>query len=164
MKHVCSGNTTTEITKIQAGDVQPNAVDLRLGKVWEIGSDDFTITNDSKKHRSSVELEVQLDGFYHLDVGDYDVTMENEITVGEDEAGYVITRSSLNRNNVYLTSGLYDSRYKGALGCVLHVGSGKMKIKPGTRIGQYIMWKAEMIGEGYSGDYGFGGKHDQKYN
>jgi len=163
MKHACSEHTTTEITKVQKGDVQPNAVDLRLGRVWKIGSDEFTITNDSKKHRSSVEVEVRPDGFYHLEVGNYDVTMENEITVGDGEAGYVITRSSLNRNNVTITSGLYDSKYNGVLGCVLHVGSGKMRIEAGTRIGQYIMWDSEVIGEGYSGDYGIGGKHDQKY-
>ena len=88
--------------------------------------------------------------------------MENEIHVGPDEAGYVITRSTLNRNGCYLTSGLYDTGYNGVMASVLHVTCGLMRIKPGTRVGQYLNFKAEALHK-YNGDYGKGKEHDQKY-
>ncbi len=45
---------------------------------------------------------------------------------------------------------------------VLHVNVGLARIKPGTRIGQYLSWKAEALSN-YDGDYGKGKEHDQKY-
>ena len=41
------GNTTSSLlSKVQSGDVQPNAVDLRLGKVYSINPLTFTIDED----------------------------------------------------------------------------------------------------------------------
>ena len=88
--------------------------------------------------------------------------MENKISVGDGEAGFVITRSTLNRNGVFLTSGLYDTGYEGVMAGVMHVSIGPMKIKPGTRVGQYLSWKAEALSS-YDGDYGHGKQHDEKY-
>jgi len=152
------------LTNIQTGDVQPNAVDLRLGSVYSINDSIFIIDEDHKQHRGSTLIPVGDDGYYHLSEGHYEVVMENKVTIGENEAGFVITRSTLNRNGVYLTSGLYDSGYSGVMAGVMHVTIGDMMIKPGTRIGQYIMWEAEMIGDGYDGDYGDGGQDDKTYH
>jgi deoxycytidine triphosphate deaminase len=91
------------------------------------------------------------------------VIMENIINVAEGEAGFVITRSTLNRNGVFITSGLYDSGYNGVMAGVMHINCGLMKIKPGTRIGQYLCFKAESLHK-YDGDYGLNKDHDKKYN
>ncbi len=88
--------------------------------------------------------------------------MRNKVEIGESEAGVVISRSSLIRNGVYLCSGLYDTGYKGVMAGVLHVNVGLARIKPGTRIGQYLSWKAEALSS-YDGDYGKGKAHDEKY-
>jgi hypothetical protein len=45
---------------------------------------------------------------------------------------------------------------------VMHVTSGWMKIKPGTRIGQYLCFQAEALSS-YDGSYGDGKLHDEKY-
>ena len=90
------------------------------------------------------------------------MVMENVIHVGDGEAGWVITRSTLNRNGLYLTSGLYDSGYHGVMAAVLHVTTGVARIKKGTRIGQYISFDAEALSS-YDGDYGINKQHDQKY-
>jgi deoxycytidine triphosphate deaminase len=152
----------SELTGIQEGDVQPNAVDLRLGKVFKINTTDFLIDETQKVHRGSVEVQPQSDGYYHLAPGSYEVIMENEINVAGGEAGFVITRSTLNRNGVFLTSGLYDSGYNGVMAGVMHVNVSKMLIKPGTRVGQYLSWKAQSVSM-YDGDYGKGKEHDKKY-
>jgi deoxycytidine triphosphate deaminase len=162
MKHIASDKSLSNLTAVQPQDIQPNAVDLRLGKVFKIKSAAFSIDEEKKQHRGSNEIQVQPDGYYHLDPGSYEVIMENEIEVAEGEAGWVITRSTLNRNGVFITSGLYDSGYHGVMAGVMHVSIGPMRIKPGTRIGQYLNFKSETL-RMYAGDYGKGKEHDKKY-
>ena len=161
MKHIESPNSKSSLTNVQPQDVQPNAVDLRLGKVFAITNNLFQIDETSKSHRGSSVVE-PTDGWYTLDPGHYEVIMENEITVGDGEAGFVITRSTLNRNGVFLTSGLYDTGYQGVMAGVMHVTCGPMRIKQGTRIGQYLSFEAEALYE-YDGDYGSNKDHDKKY-
>jgi deoxycytidine triphosphate deaminase len=162
MKHIAGPNSRSTLTNIFEGDVQPNAVDLRLGKVLLIRPSTFTITEEDKTHRGSVELKLNADGYYVLQEGHYEVVMENVIEVGDGEAGWVITRSTLNRNGVFLTSGLYDSGYHGVMAACMHVSCGPMRIKPGTRIGQYISFESEALSK-YEGSYGLRSEHDKKY-
>jgi deoxycytidine triphosphate deaminase len=163
MKHIMGEGSKSTLTNVQEGDVQPNAVDLRLGKVFPIKNEVFEISNDHKKHRGTEqELQPDADGYYTLEPGDYEVVMENIINVGEGEAGWVITRSTFNRNGLFITSGLYDSGYHGVMAGVLHVGVGTARIKQGTRIGQYLSFNAEALHK-YDGDYGVGKSHDDKY-
>jgi deoxycytidine triphosphate deaminase len=157
-----AGSARSTLTNMQEGDVQPNAVDLRLGKVFWIKPEIFTIDEDQKVHRGSEEMELDADGYYSLGTGTYEVIMENEVNVGPAEAGFVITRSTLNRNGCFLTSGLYDTGYAGVMAGVLHVNCGMMRIKPGTRVGQYLCFEAEALSS-YDGDYGTGKEHDTKY-
>jgi len=152
----------SELTNVRHIDIQPNAVDLRLDKVFYITANEFLIDEERKVHRGSVEVKVDDEGYYRLEPGHYEVVMENKITVGDGEAGWVITRSTLNRNGVFITSGLYDTGYSGIMAGVMHVSIGPMKIKPGTRIGQYLSFQAQSIGS-YDGDYGDGKAHDVKY-
>jgi len=163
MKHILGKNSRSTLTKVQDGDSQPNAIDLRLDKVYKIKTNVFEISNEHKKHRGTeYELIPDHQGYFFLEPGDYEVVMENIIRVGENEAGWVITRSTFNRNGLFLTSGLYDSGYNGVMAGVLHVGLGPARIKKGTRIGQYLSFDAESLST-YDGDYGIGKEHDKKY-
>lgn len=162
MKHVLGKTSKTKLTCVQDGDVQPNAIDLRLDKIYRILNNVFEITNDSKKHRGTEELLPDGEGFFTLHPGSYEIVMENIIHVGEGEAGWVITRSTLNRNGCFITSGLYDSGYHGVMAGVLHVSCGMARIKKGTRVGQYLSFDAEAL-HSYDGDYGLGKEHDKKY-
>jgi deoxycytidine triphosphate deaminase len=162
MKHIMGPKSKSTLTKVQKEDVQPNAVDLRLGKVFKMSGSTFKIDEKEKVHRGSYEMQPDGNGYYNLAEGHYEVVMENEIVVGENEAGWVITRSTLNRNGVFLTSGLYDSGYDGVMAGVMHVTCGPMRIQRGTRIGQYLSFDSESLHK-YDGDYGKAKAHDQKY-
>lgn len=163
MKHILGPNSRSTLSCVSEGDSQPNAVDLRLDKVFKIKEDLFEISNDYKKHRGTdYEVKVDPDGYFNLEPGHYEVVMENIIHVGAGEAGWVITRSTLNRNGLFLTSGLYDSGYHGVMAGVLHVTIGNARIKRGTRIGQYLSFDAEALSQ-YDGDYGINKSHDKKY-
>lgn len=162
MIHILSDNTKSNLTAVQPGDSQPNAVDLRLGKVFKIAPETFIISEDEKVHRGSREIQPTDDGWYDLSSGSYEIVMENIISVGPDEAGWVITRSTLNRNGIFLTSGLYDSGYIGVMAGVMHINCGPARIKKGTRIGQFLLFKSESL-SAYSGSYGLNSEHDKKY-
>lgn len=163
MKHIMGPTSKSTLSNVENEDVQPNAVDLRLGQVFKINTAPFEISNEHKKHRGTeYELKPDPEGYFNLEPGHYEVVMENIIHVGENEAGWVITRSTLNRNGLFLTSGLYDSGYHGVMAGVLHVNVGHARIKKGTRIGQYLSFNAEALSS-YDGDYGLGKAHDNKY-
>lgn len=162
MKHIMGPNSKSTLTNVQEGDVQPNAVDLRLGKVFKMSASTFKIDEKEKVHRGSYEMKPDAMGYYNLAEGHYEVVMENTIVVGDGEAGWVITRSTLNRNGVFLTSGLYDTGYDGVMAGVMHVTCGPMRIARGTRIGQYLSFNAESLHK-YDGSYGRNKQHDQKY-
>jgi len=162
MKHIQSPNSRSTLTNVQQKDIQPNAVDLRLDKIFKVADSDFVISENDKQHRGSIPVDSDKDGWFYLEPGHYEVVMENTINVGRDEAGFVITRSTLNRNGLFLTSGLYDTGYNGIMAGMLHVTIGPARIKKGTRIGQYLNFEAESV-KVYDGSYGINKEHDKKY-
>ena len=46
MKHIASTTSKSLLSNIQEGDVQPNACDVRLGKIFKINDSVFELTND----------------------------------------------------------------------------------------------------------------------
>jgi len=162
MLHIKSHLNKSSLTNVQDIDVQPNAVDLRVDKIFSINNSTFIIDEERKVHRGTSELEPNDEGYWLLQPGTYEIVMENIISVGAGEAGWVITRSTLNRNGCFITSGLYDSGYHGVMAGAMHVTSGPLMIKKGTRVGQFLLFKSETV-KMYDGDYGIGKEHDKKY-
>ena len=107
-------------------------------------------------------IEPDVDGYFRLKTGSYEITFQNIVTIAEGDAGFVITRSTLNRNGVFITSGLYDSGYEGVMAGALHVTSGRFDVKRGTRLGQFLLFDAEALSM-YDGSYGLKKEHDKKY-
>ena len=161
MIHILGEKSNSRLTAVQDGDSQPNAIDLRLGKVFAINNSLFELSEEGKRHRGTTEITPVLD-WYYLEEGTYEVVMENLVTVGADEAGWVITRSTLNRNGVFITSGLYDSGYNGVMAGAMHVRGGPVRIQKGTRVAQFLLFKAEALTL-YNGSYGLNSEHDKKY-
>ena len=162
MIHLGSNNSNSWLSKSSPEQIQPNAIDLKVDKIYEIQKNTFTINEESKTHRGSEEIQPDENGLWNLRPGTYEIIMEGEISIGEDEAGWVITRSTLNRNGCFITSGLYDSGYKGVMAGALHVNISNMIITKGTRVAQFLLFKAEAINQ-YDGDYGTGKADDIMY-
>lgn len=152
-------NTDSSITNFDDDMIQPNAIDLRLDRIWQMHGM-FSIDEESKDHRHKNEIFVDDDGYFYLNPGSYEVSFKHIVDISSTEAGFVITRSTLNRNGVFITSGLYDSGYNGSMAACLHVGGGMMRIKPDTRIAQFVLWDTEAVHQ-YDGDYGLGKAMDQ---
>lgn len=154
---------STFISHATEEDYQPNGVDISLGHVFRIDkTQPFTLTADNKKeHHSKSRVAPDKDDFFMLSEGTYEFVALNEIKVAENECGYVIVRSTLNRNGIILSSGLYDSGYEGKMVGTLHVMVPYVRLQKGCRIGQYISFAAECHKQ-YDGSYGFGKEHDVK--
>jgi len=162
MIHINSNSSKSNLSQWDVDQVQPNAVDVRLDKVYALKESLMLLDDLNKVHRATVQLQPDADGYWLLSPGHYEVVMEGIVTMAEGEAGWIITRSTLNRNGVFLTSGLYDSGYRGGMMAVMHVGVGPLKIKRGTRVGQFLLFKSESLHK-YQGSYGIGSEHDKKY-
>lgn len=157
--HIATNLSTSNLTEIDEDSIQPNAIDLRIDRVWQM-TGVFIIDEDRKSHRNKIEVLPNEDGYFVLPQGAYEISFQGIVSMGADEAGYVITRSTLNRNGVFITSGLYDSGYSGSMAACLHVGGDQAIIKKGTRVGQFITIKAQST-HAYDGDYGLGKEMDK---
>lgn len=173
MKNIGSKYSNSRLTNIQEGDKQPNAVDLRLAKVFSIGDDEFILSDTIKQHRGKKELAPNESGFFWLDPGFYEIVMQNEVSLFKEgdapfgDTGLVIARSTLIRNGVTIESGLYDSGYVGPIVAGMRVEGGSFGVAYGTRIAQFLLFFAE-ADTTYTGSYGYAEdgtikKHDERY-
>ena len=167
MIHICGPTSQSKLGTFEQDQVQPNAVDIKIEKIFKIKNTPFIISEDEKTHRETEEVLPEEEGktgqfWWNLEPGTYEIKFHGNVFIADNEAGMVIVRSSFNRNGIYLTTGLYDSGYKGVMAGCLHVTAGPAKIKKGTRIGQFLLFHAECLNL-YDGDYGLGKEHDKKY-
>ena len=157
--NIASNKSESSLSVVDAVSVQPNAVDLRLARVFKFRDsvkgfiNVFEIDEDDKTHAQKEEILPNDDGYWYLYPSTYEIQFEGLVSMGEKEAGWVITRSTLNRNGVFITTGLYDSGYNGAAAAALHVMSVPMKIKKGTRVAQFVLAESEAV-KSYDGSYG----------
>jgi deoxycytidine triphosphate deaminase len=148
--------------------IQPNALDFTLDHVFTIdATHPFYFSETYKRHRGGYTLLPRqtlpsdssdgLDGlgqYWSLEANSaYDGLSDFYITVPKDVAALFIVRSTLNRNGLFITSGLYDSGFQGSCGVVIHNRSGVAYIAPHTRIGQLMFVKSESSGIVYAGGY-----------
>ena len=64
MLHLCSEKSESSLSEFTDDQVQPNAVDLRLDKIFKLGDRDFVIDENMKEHRGSDQLVPDQDGWW----------------------------------------------------------------------------------------------------
>lgn len=134
--------------------IQPNAIDFTLDKLFSVDATSVvTITESTRTFRNNVEIKPNAKNEWELLPGQlYDGMSDFYVSVPQDVACILIIRSSFNRNGISLTSGLYDSGFKGNIGFTLHNRSGKLITAPNTRVGQIMFVSAKSVGQ-YQGIY-----------
>lgn len=160
IKHLKNNTTETKIYKLNnklqeldQEDFTPNAIDIRLGEVFEYTSSTFTLDGDNKQHRERKKIEPDENGFYTFTEGYYPITLDGWIEVGEHEVGLCIPRSTLIRNGVTIYTALYDSGYHGRMITAMYVSPGTVfRCRSNERVCQYIITDAETASL-YSGSY-----------
>ena len=144
------------VSNLDEKSLQQNAVDIRVNKVVRINSSTpFVLTEDIRRHKGFQEIVpttirtydenhkvVTITDAWDLSPGAYQLEC-NDVKMPPGTAGTVIMRSSLNRNGVFITSGLYDSGFEGIINCTLQIPYGNFILQRGTRVAQFIMFEAE---------------------
>jgi len=148
---------------IQQKNIQPNAIDFTVDKLYTIDYlQPFFINEEDKRMRGGKEVQTYKqsdvtnnDGkdYWTLDAYTaYDFMSDFYVEIPDGVACQLIIRSTLNRNGLFLTSGLYDSGFKGHIAGAIHNRSGCAFIEPGTRVGQIIFIESVSAGM-YAGGY-----------
>lgn len=135
----------TVIDGISEKCIQPNAVDITLAKVF-VMSGQLILSEDKRVQRDMTQVFHDPRGMFVIEPGHaYQIEFEQTINVAEGEAGFIIGRSTLVRNGLFITSGLYDSGYNGTFGAVLHNFGDTALIAKGTRVAQFLSVAAETL-------------------
>lgn len=134
--------------------IQPNGIDLTLDAVFE-QVEPGRIDTDGKRVGDRQELDPDADSegelLYWLEPGGYVVRYGEVISVPEDHVGFVLPRSSLMRNSCTLETAVWDAGYEGRGEGLLTVHH-PIEIRPGARIGQFVLAEADSSGV-YEGSY-----------
>lgn len=132
-------------------NIQPNAIDIPINKIYKlINHNAFFLWKDRKAHRNRLELQTTTS--WELGAGVYDFFSDAYVEMPEGVCGWLITRSTLNRNGILVHSGLYDSGYKGHINGTLYVFCDTNYIEPGACVAQFIMFSGDSVGK-YAGGY-----------
>ena len=56
MKNIASDNNESALSQYHPDQVQPNAVDINVDRMFKINDTEFVITKSKKTHRGSTEI------------------------------------------------------------------------------------------------------------
>lgn len=158
------GRTIIEKRFITLGDpdivdtevqIQPNGVDLRVNKIYEVQGRAKIPTDGKVVHNFKFKEIVAKDNVFELRPEKsvlFYVDFLEEISVPGGWCATLITRSSLVRSGVDVMSGLWDSGFQGTLGCSLRL-QAPVDIEWGARICQVRFHDAKFNGHLYDGRY-----------
>jgi deoxycytidine triphosphate deaminase len=91
----------------------------------------------------------------------YDLVTRHSVEIPEGMVGWCHIRSTLSRNGVILSGGLYDAGYDGVIGFTIHnLTNNVLHLDPGVRVAQFIMGTAETA-HLYDGHYNQNGGHSK---
>jgi dUTP pyrophosphatase len=140
---VHSLDTILNVEKIKKDHIQPNAVDITIEQLFQMGPENTVLRNSSCEVRSSKEI-LPTENFWTLYPGcTYQFLSDLEVYVHEGRAGWLIPRSTLVRNGIQVFSGLYDSGFRGKIGGVITTFGNKVVIERGFRVAQFVTVRAE---------------------
>lgn len=154
--------------------IQPNAIDFSVEKLFSINPTPFYLSNNKKRRVMRTLTPVQLTdsqsvGHIFKDLnpeiinerisgwllepgGSYEGTSTMYVEVPPNMAAFLMIKSTLNRNALKMISGLYDSGFKGNIGFTIHNPIGYSFIEIGALVGQIMFVDSESVGL-YAGHY-----------
>jgi deoxycytidine triphosphate deaminase len=139
------------VTNVDEKSIQPNAVDIRCAELMHIVPDNgyLTISESGPKEfwPQLIPPETQnVEGKYWVlsPRSSYQFETNHQVVVPEGMAGWLIIRSTLSRNGIIMSGGLYDGGYNGMIGGTIHnLTDGRVRLEKNCRIGQFIMAESE---------------------
>lgn len=152
------------VTNLDDKCIQPNAVDLRIESLEEfedystnitsfvgfgssLGYAQINVTEDGKKEFAPRKLALtrsDTDQWIVSPHKSYDLTTKHNVKIPEGMVGWCHIRSTLSRNGIILSGGLYDAGYDGNIGFTIHnLTNNTIYLDQGVRVAQFIMGASE---------------------
>ena len=136
--------------------LQPNGIDVRVKNIELIGNTSFKLFISDTTHSTRTQVKRSVvDGketFRVFPGRAFSVECYEWVTIPVGVAARVHTRSRLNRNGIFVGSGLYDSGFSGPVGFTFYPFSNGI-IQVGVRVAQIVFYRSEE-GSLYNGSYG----------
>ncbi len=137
----------------------PNGIDLTVGKIKRFKSEGKLDFSNNERELSKVEEmtpekenEEDKHGWWELEEGCYLVETNETVNLPLNLIGIAKPRSSLLRMGMTVSTGYWDSGFKGKSQFLLYV-SKEVKIKQNARICQLVFAKTSGSEKGYDGIY-----------
>ena len=144
--------------KLQKDDFQPNGIDIRINKLYGLHSyDHAALLSEIRSIPTPYPVEPYAQhklwgrNVFELSPGVWEFETELQVEVPDNFIGIIHQRSTLSRAGVLVTSGIYDSGYKGLIAGQIHTPR-QLYLERGVRIAQFILLPATSRGR-YSGIY-----------
>jgi deoxycytidine triphosphate deaminase len=123
--------------------IQPNAIDFTADVMKRVKLEPAYVGETTKQMREIYDIPC-INNIWRLDaMSVYDVMSDMYVEVPEGMCAILFTRSTFTRNGIFITSGLYDTGFKGHVGCTIYTFGGQTAIERGTRIGQIAFFEAQ---------------------
>lgn len=135
--------------------VQPNGIDLRLARLYEVQGKVQVPTEGKVLHDLTIAELKPKENWFRLKPSPgtlYYADFLEKIAVPAGWCATLITRSSLVRSGVDVVSGLWDSGFEGQLGCCLRF-QAPITIEWGARLCQVMFHDSKFNGHLYNGRY-----------
>lgn len=137
-------------TNVPPESIQPNAVDITLDQVFRLLDVEVKISKDSASmrdrklmHPSHSRYGTEVATYYQFKPGQYQFESNIGCQLPAGVVGWVVARSTLNRNGIFIISGLFDSGYSSkTIGATMYV-SCDTEIEAGARVAQFVTMNAE---------------------
>lgn len=160
-------HSKNHVTNLDDKCIQPNAVDIRCAELFEIQANDMRITISEGKKEFFPQRQLHAETVlglskpikaWRLDPRrSYQFETSHAVKIPEGMAGWLIIRSTLSRNGIIMSGGLYDAGYDGMIGGTIHnLTDGAFFLEENVRIGQFIMSDSE-TSHLYDGHYNSNG-------
>lgn len=137
--------------------IQPNALDITIDSVSHFPRPDdvypeFVLRKEgSAEKRFKATLEPINNVLFDLVPGQYEFESDTTVELPKGVCGWLVARSTLNRNGIFIVSGLYDAGFKGRVGGTIYVPVWS-HFEKGARVAQLITARADTI-HLYDGQY-----------
>lgn len=149
-------HSKNHVSDVDQTSIQPNAIDIRCSELFQIMAQDMRITigeNVPKKFFPQRALDPQMVlgadekpiRCWKLEPRtSYQFETKHNVKIPEGMCGWLIVRSTLSRNGIIMSGGLYDAGYDGCIGGTIHnLTDGEFFLEENCRIGQFIMSDSE---------------------
>jgi len=145
------------ITNVGDGQVQQNGIDIRIDRMYRVrGSAYLGIAKKLMPNFDEVHPRKNAEtGEWVFDLSpeqSYVFDAVEVVDMPENLMALIVTRSTLNRCGIRVTSGVWDSGFRGTLGGFINTGSIPAFIERGSRIAQVVFYNADSASM-YNGQY-----------